>query len=226
MRLRMAGLTKAYGPRQILDQVTLELGSGVKALIGANGAGKSTLLALLAGIDPPDAGHIWIDGMSLAGNPVEARSRLAYVPDRPSLPPFLTGREFLSLVHRFKGVPASAGQPPLLERFAISGALDVSFGRMSLGMQRKFLIVAAFIGDARVVLMDEPTNGLDAAARAELVEISRQEAQRLFVYATHDLDFIDRCQAQILWLHDACIEAGVPRDKVMSVRAAAAEGVT
>jgi ABC-2 type transport system ATP-binding protein len=225
-RLRICGLAKAYGPRLILDGVSLELGGGVKALVGANGVGKSTLLTLLAGIEPPDAGQVWIDGVSLAGSPVEARRRLAYVPDRPSLYPFLTGREFLSLVHRFKGVQERGGWPQgLLERFGIAQSLDTAFSRMSLGMQRKFLIVAAFIGEPCVVLMDEPTNGLDAAARQELMEISRRaEGGRLFVHATHDRDFIEGCGAEVLWMRDARIDAGVPREGVSALCAAAAHG--
>jgi ABC-type multidrug transport system ATPase subunit len=224
-RLRLARLAKRYGERRILDSTSLELGSGVKALVGRNGVGKSTLLCMLAGIEPVDAGEVWIDGLSLAGSPVEARRRLAYVPDRPSLYPFLTGREFLSLVHRFKGVEERGRHCELLERFGIADSVDTTFSRMSLGMQRKFLIVAAFIGEATVVLMDEPTNGLDAASRQELVKISRrQEDGRLFVYATHDRDFIDSCAAEVLFMRDARVEVGVAREMVATVSATDDDG--
>lgn len=224
--LRLTGLTKAFGSRSILQNAHLQLTHGVKALTGANGVGKSTLICMLAGIEPADAGEIWIDGMSLTGSPVEARRRLAYVPDRPSLYPFLTGREFLSLVHRFKGVPDTGESQALLERFGIADSLETSFSRMSLGMQRKFLIVAAFIGDARVVLMDEPSNGLDAASRQELAALSRkQSASRLFLYATHDRDFIDSCVEEVLLMQDARIQVGVSRETVAALQAADASGI-
>jgi ABC-2 type transport system ATP-binding protein len=226
-RLQLAGLSKRYGRTRILDPTSLDLGAGIKVLAGANGVGKTTLLSVLAGIEPADGGDVYVHGISLRRAPVEAKGLLAYVPDRPSVYPFLTGLEFLTLVHRFKGVRDTGGQQGLLERFGIASSVATPFGRMSLGMQRKFLIVAALIGAPRVVLMDEPTNGLDAASRQALVEISRRgQSERLFLYATHDREFIERCGAELLLLRDAQITAGVSLDVIAAVRVAEDEAAT
>jgi len=185
--LRAEGLAASYAGRAIFDGAGFSLGIGLYALQGINGSGKSTLLRQLAGAQAPDVGDIWIDKLSLRREPQLARSRLSYVPDDCPVYPFMTGRQLL----RFVAASKSTAPPPsgdnLIAALGIETHLDARFDAMSFGIQKKMLLRAAFIGSPRVILMDEPSNGLDAAARAGLFDRLRVAAQSAVVLcATHD----------------------------------------
>jgi len=185
--LRVEGLAASYADRAIFSGASLSLGIGLYALQGINGSGKSTLLRLIAGAQAPDAGDIWIEGASLRRQPQAAKRRLSYVPDDCPIYPFVTGREFLRFVAASKSLPPPMSGDELIAALGIETHLDARFDAMSFGIQKKMLLRAAFIGSPRVILMDEPSNGLDAAARAGLFDRLRVAAQNAVVLcATHD----------------------------------------
>ncbi|ESQ16061.1 MAG: ABC transporter ATP-binding protein [Thiohalocapsa sp. PB-PSB1] len=195
--LTITDLAKAYGFKSVFRGLSLDLPAGNFALVGANGVGKSTLLRLIAGAEHADSGRIVVDGVDLAQTPIAAKERLAYVPDEPVAYPFLTGREFLNLVAELRRLDDAELAAPFVEAMALDKHLDTRFQSMSLGTQRKFFVVAAFMDEPRVLLMDELTNGLDRAAREVLIELLRDSAPwRLTLFSTHDEDFIVRCDAQ------------------------------
>lgn len=183
-----------YGARRLFDDFSCAFSPGCHAIVGANGVGKSTLLRLLAGIEPPLRGEIEVYGISLAGQPVEARRRLFYVPDRPVFYDHMSGRDFVDAVLRFRGLARDAlGE--LADRFDIEALLPVLMRDMSLGMQRRLFMALAFVGDG-AILLDEPSNGLDEGYRGALLDLLRARSNRdTIVFSSHDDDFIAAANA-------------------------------
>jgi len=194
--LAAEGLGMRFGAHVLFANLDLAFGAGAVALVGRNGAGKSTLLSLLAGIEAPQEGSVKICGHDLAGGQA-ARAFLAYVPDESVAYDFMTGDEFLRMVQALRGCagPSSA----LLEGFGIDVYLGLRFADMSLGTRKKFMLASGLMGDAPVVLMDEPTNGIDADAKAFLVQqIRAQQEKRLILFSTHDQELIASIGARVL----------------------------
>lgn len=199
MLLRFHEVSKAFGYRKVLDRVSHAFNPGLYALHGPNGVGKSTLLSILAGTLAPDSGEIEINDHDLRAAPLAARASLSYVPDECPIYPFMTGRELLQFVARAKGAPIDAEVENLLESFALGPHLDTHFGQMSLGTQKKTLLAAAWIGRPVVMLMDEPSNGLDLATRHALMARLRQVRERtLVLVSTHDHEFAHGIGAHVL----------------------------
>ncbi|MEJ2399153.1 MAG: ABC transporter ATP-binding protein [Gammaproteobacteria bacterium] len=189
--LRFDKLEKSYGNRPVLQGCSGRFGTGAFALQGPNGIGKSTLLAALAGALPIDGGEVCINETCLHANPIAARQLLAYAPDESPVYRFMRGREFLEFVARARGKAPDTLDDDIAECFGINTHMHTRFGAMSLGTQKKFLLAAAWIGAPRVLLLDEPANGLDAAAREYLATLlQRQSEQSTVLFSTHDHAFI------------------------------------
>ena len=201
--LTVCGLQKTLGATVIASDVTFDLLPGAHALTGANGTGKTTLLAMCAGAEPMDAGKITIAGEDIVHSPVLARKHLGWLPDEPCIYPFLTGQAFLNLVAAAKDATNSDALSEYLQRFRLSQLLGLRFDAMSLGMQRKFMLVAALLGNPQLLILDEPTNGFDSEALACLVEIiTARSATSCVLLSTHDERFIQRTNATCWALAD------------------------
>jgi ABC-type multidrug transport system ATPase subunit len=199
--LRFQNLSKHFGPKTVSRHAQAQLQPGAYALQGDNGSGKSTLLAMLAGAIEPDAGEIWIDGTSLTQEPAKARSLLSYAPDESPVYPFVTGQDFLDLVAQARRCAVAGDAMQLAEHMGLAQYWSTRFDAMSLGTQKKFLLCAAWIGQPRVMLLDEPSNGLDHAARDVLAQwIARHAAQRVVLFASHDAAFVQACGARVVQL--------------------------
>ncbi len=197
--LRFRGLCKTFGQRAIFHNAQLDLPSGAHALQGANGSVKSTLLSLLSSALPADAGEIWIDNISLMQESLAARQRLSYVPDESPIYPFMSGRELLDFVAMAKHTDVTQDILTLTQHFGLNNHLQTRFADMSLGTQKKFMLCAAWIGDPRVLLLDEPSNGLDVEARQLLARLIQDKGQRdCILFTTHDADFVSASGAVIL----------------------------
>lgn len=197
--LRFDNVCKSYGTRTVLHERTGRFAPGAYALRGPNGIGKSTLLRVLAGVDEADGGDIVIDGHSLRAQPAAAKARLSYAPDECPVYPFVTGRELHTFVAWAKRCAVSDEVMDVVERFGLARHLDTRCGAMSLGTQKKLMLAAAWIGDPAVLLLDEPSNGLDADARAVLVALlaARRESSVVFM-STHDKAFADAVGAAVV----------------------------
>lgn len=201
--LRFEGVSKAFGSKQVIREACGGLDTGAYALQGPNGAGKSTLLALLAGAIEPDAGEIWIEGINLRAAPVAARQRLAYAPDECPVYPFVAGRDWLDFVADAKRCARDGAVTDMVAELGLTPYLATRFSAMSLGTQKKFLLCAAWIGEAPVMLLDEPSNGLDRTAREAIARrIAERSAQALTLFASHDAAFVDACGATVLGFDD------------------------
>ncbi|MET0319818.1 MAG: ABC transporter ATP-binding protein [Duganella sp.] len=197
--LRFEGLCKSYGARQVLRSLNLACQPGAFVLRGPNGVGKSTLLRVLAGAAPADSGAVWIDGHPLHTEPVAAKLRLAYAPDESPVYPFITGRELLAFVAHAKRCTVSAQVLAIVERFGLDRHLGTRCGDMSLGTQKKLMLAAAWIGEPAVLLLDEPSNGLDVDAHAVLVDVLREKSAGAVVFvSSHDRALATALEAQVI----------------------------
>jgi ABC-2 type transport system ATP-binding protein len=180
------GLRKVYrsrfGTRRVnaLDGIDLSVGAGeVFGLLGPNGAGKTTTVKILLGLTRPTAG-----GARLFGIPVsdpESRRRVGYLPEGHRFPGYLTARQTLSIFGRMSGMARSAVAarvPDLLERVRLSDWADVKVKKFSKGMTQRLGLAAALVHDPEVLLLDEPTDGVDPVGRREIRDLLRDEASR------------------------------------------------
>jgi ABC-2 type transport system ATP-binding protein len=180
------GLRKVYrsrfGTRRVnaLDGIDLSVGAGeVFGLLGPNGAGKTTTVKILLGLTRPTAG-----GARLFGIPVsdpESRRRVGYLPEGHRFPGYLTARQTLSIFGRMSGMARSAVAarvPDLLERVRLSDWADVKVKKFSKGMTQRLGLAAALVHDPDVLLLDEPTDGVDPVGRREIRDLLRDEASR------------------------------------------------
>lgn len=217
MSLRVENIRKRLGGRAVLGGVSLTCeDAGAFVLLGKNGAGKSTLLRVIVGILEPDEGDVRLFGESITGAHVAGRRRLGYVPEAGDAPPYLTVREFVSLVAALK----RAAFPPqsLVERLGVGPILAQRIGSLSLGQRRRACLLSALVGDPWLLVLDEPTNGLDpdgiAALRDLLCERTHGGAATLL--ATHDLAFAAAISGRLIELSGGVIvnraeEPGAPR---------------
>jgi ABC-2 type transport system ATP-binding protein len=197
--LACEGLAASYQGHEIFRSLDCAWATGVHALRGTNGIGKSTLLRLLAGAQPAGAGRIWIDGIDLMQAPENAKRRLSYVPDESPIYPFMTGDELLHFVAAAKRSPIDAAVDDLIAAFDVGPHLRTRFDAMSLGTRKKLMLCAAWIGAPRVLLLDEPSNGLDFASRNHLVRLLRKWGrQGTVLFTAHDEEFVSASGAAVI----------------------------
>jgi ABC-2 type transport system ATP-binding protein len=193
------GLGASYEGREIFHSLDCALTTGVHALRGTNGIGKSTLLRLLAGAQPADAGQVWIDGIDLMQAPEDAKRRLSYVPDESPIYPFMTGEELLHFVAAVKRTGTDAIVDGLIGAFDLTQHLRTRFDAMSLGIRKKMMLCAAWVGAPRVLLLDEPSNGLDLASRDHLIRLVRLWGrQSAILFSAHDEELVSACGAAVI----------------------------
>ncbi|MFN2425733.1 MAG: ABC transporter ATP-binding protein [Candidatus Binatia bacterium] len=160
----------------------------IYGLLGPNGAGKTTTLRMLATLLRPDQGRILIDGIDAVADPVGARSRLAYVPAEAGLPERLTPHETVRLFGEIQGISGSAARATdLLERLGASPYAFTPCTSLSTGMKRRVVLARALIHDPPLLLLDEPTDGLDVAGRRDVLELVRGLARegRAVIVSSH-----------------------------------------
>jgi ABC-2 type transport system ATP-binding protein len=191
--IRVEHLTKRFDATIALRDVSLSLSAGVHLLRGANGSGKSTLLRVLAGAEPYDYGSVAINGIDLGNDPQGAKAQLGWLPGDPDVYGFLRGEGLLRMVAAARhatGAEHEVHIRGLLEKLAIDQLITRRFDAMSLGMQRKFMIVAAFVGKPPCLLLDEPANALDADALVALNALVIEHARHgAVLIASHDHTF-------------------------------------
>jgi len=213
----LRGVTTRFGATTALDRVDLEVAAGdTLALLGPNGAGKTTALALLLGLCTADAGFSRLYGLN--ARIAEARRRVAAAPQETTFPPTLRVAEVIELVRAHYPRPAPFSE--LCETFALTASLRRQLGGLSLGERRRVAVALAFAGGADLVVLDEPTAGLDAEARqsvwAAVSEHTRHGGTILFT--THHLD-----EAEALAHRLVLLDAGtvVAAGSVAEIRATA-----
>ena len=164
-------VSKRYGKIEAVRDVSFDLASGeITALVGHNGAGKTTLLKLMLGLAHPTVGTIRVLGDDPAAGEFAARSKVGFLPENVSFNAALTGREILSFYARLKGQPVAKALG-LLDRVGLGSASTRRVATYSKGMRQRLGLAQALIGEPQVLLLDEPTTGLDPALRLSFYEI-------------------------------------------------------
>jgi len=193
-------LTKIFGSQIAVDKLSLEVPPGtILGLLGPNGAGKTTTLKMVTGMLLPDAGTATICGVDIVRQPLEAKRLFGFVPDSGAVYEALSGLEYLLMVAALYGIGEDAARPRIrqfldffeLDEATLEGKL---LGAYSKGMRRKIVITAALLHNPKVVLLDEPLDGLDANAAVgfkALLETLAREGKAI-VYSSHVLDVVER----------------------------------
>jgi ABC-2 type transport system ATP-binding protein len=196
-------ICKSFGEKQVFNGLSHSFLPGCYALTGPNGVGKSTLLSLISGSDSFDSGRVVICGADLKSKSVIAKKSIAFVPDKSVIFPFMTGREFISLISRVRKIKDLSLTEKLLSDFRLDPHYSKPFSDLSLGTQKKMLIVAALIGEPAVLLMDEPTNAIDDDAKSVLINyLHSYRSKKVILCSTHDEDFISRLSMKKIKLSD------------------------
>src|SRR5918999_3520011 len=176
--IELRGLTKRYGTFTAVDAIDLTVPRGeLFGFLGPNGAGKTTTLRMIAGILRPTAGSIRIAGIDIAAEPIAAKARLGFIPDRPFIYEKLTGAEFLRFVaglYDQKGAALERRMTELLALFDLLNWKDELVESYSHGMRQKLIISSAFLHRPEVIVVDEPMVGLDPKAAKVLKDLFRE----------------------------------------------------
>jgi len=202
------GLTRRFGPHLALDAVSLRIAPGESfALLGANGAGKTTFIRLVTGFLLPSAGSITVDGVSPALQPSQVHARLGFVMETSRLYPELRVRGFLRFMGGARGLGGAAlarAVDAVLARFHLEPVAPRLIGNLSKGYQQRVSLAQAFLTDPPLVIVDEPTGGLDPVQRGEVQALLRGlRGERTLLLCTHDLD-----EARVLAARVGVLNAG------------------
>lgn len=183
-------LAKSFGHTHAVDAISLRVERGtIVGLLGVNGAGKTSLMRLLSGALRPDRGTALIAGLDVHREPRKARQMLGYVPEAAAGFSTLTAREFLSFVAEGRGVVGSRAVLTAAGRLDLSPALDRVMGTLSKGWRQRAWLAQAIIHDPPVLILDEPTDGLDPAQKSELRVFLREAAKsKAILMSTHILE--------------------------------------
>ncbi len=190
--LTIRKLTKIYpGPVQALTDVDLEIGRGMFGLLGPNGAGKTTLMRIISGLLEPTSGSVSLDGHDVVAEPRQVWERLGYLPQEFGFYPHLTGEKMLAHLLRLKGVLAEGRKlrelcAELLERVNLTAAAGQKVSAYSGGMRQRLGVAQAIAGDPRLIIVDEPTAGLDPEERLRFYRLLAELAEeRIVLLSTH-----------------------------------------
>ena len=196
--LQINNLTKTYGEKKAVDNLTLHIQKGeIYGFIGHNGAGKTTTIKACCGILQFDEGEILVDGISVKENPIECKQKIAYMPDNPDLYEFLSGIKYLNFVADIYRVSKNDREERIskfADMFELTNDLAQPISTYSHGMKQKLALISALIHEPKLIIMDEPFVGLDPKASHILKGLMRKlcdEGGAIF-FSTHVLEVAEK----------------------------------
>ena len=222
------GLEKAYGSVRALDGVTLRITARATGLLGANGAGKSTFMKSVLGLLRPDAGRIEVLGIDAAREPGEIRRRLGYMPELDCLPLDMTARDIVVHMAELRGLPrrdAVLRASEVLFQVGLEEERSRLIRTFSTGMRQRTKLAQAIVHSPELVILDEPTNGLDPSGRDEMLSLVRRLSSELGIavlISSHVLEDVTRTCDAVVVLRDGGI---VTEGTIDAMRGDAGEGV-
>ncbi|HSQ45467.1 MAG TPA: ABC transporter ATP-binding protein [Lutibacter sp.] len=203
--IEFKNLHKRFGKLVVLDGLDLNISKGgIFAILGPNGSGKTTLIKCLLGMVIPNKGEIIFDKKSVLRQ-WAYRNNLNYLPQIANFPPNLTVLEIINMVKNLR--PKDSNSEELIELFGLKTSLDKKLGNLSGGTKQKVNIVLTFMFDSDLIVLDEPTNGLDPIALIHLKEIIQKEKEKgkTILITTHIMSFVDEVADEIVFLLDGKI---------------------
>lgn len=203
--LRTRGLTKRYPRVTAVDGLDLDVPAGRVGLVGANGAGKTTLFRMMLGLSHPSAGTLEVCGLDVAADPIGVRSRLGYMPEHDCLPLDQTAADVVATFGELSGLPPRAARQRASDVLDLVGLDEARFrpvGGFSTGMRQRTKLAQAIVADPELVLLDEPTAGLDPMGREEMLDlVARLGGLGISVLlATHLLDDVQQVCDHVVML--------------------------
>ncbi|MBQ7737796.1 MAG: ABC transporter ATP-binding protein [Oscillospiraceae bacterium] len=213
--LNIEHLTKRYGEKIAVDDLSLHIYPGeIYGFIGHNGAGKTTTLKCVVGILSFDEGVVTVNGKNIREDPVACKRDLAYIPDNPDLYDFMSGIKYLNFIGDVFGIPADVRQERIrryADTFELTGDLAQPISAYSHGMKQKLAVIAAWIHDPKLIIMDEPFVGLDPRAAHLLKEMMREhcDAGGAIFFSTHVLEVAEKlCDKVAIIKQGRLVKAG------------------
>jgi len=204
MELLIDHVSKRFKDKIAVNDISLALTPGVWGLLGANGAGKTTLMRMIAGIMQPTSGRVAYDGVPVQALGERYRNLFGFLPQEFGFPQEFTVKEYLTYIAALKGLPERLGRrriAELLERVSLSDVCNRKIAKLSGGMKRRVGIAQALLNDPEVLILDEPTGGLDPGERVRFRNLLSEFAHdRIVLISTHivpDVEYIAACHAII-----------------------------
>ena len=219
MEIRISHLTKRFGDKTALDDVSLTLDAGVHALLGPNGAGKSTLINLLTDSIERDKGEVLYNDYEITSLGAKYRELLGYMPQQQRLYDNYTAEEFLKYMAAVKGIAPARAREQIAELLKVVNLWEVrrkKVGGFSGGMKQRVLLAQALLGEPRILILDEPTAGLDPSERINIRNYIATVAQKMIVlFATHVVSDIECIAKDVIMIRDGRIcKTGTPMELI------------
>lgn len=219
MEIRISHLTKRFGDKTALDDVSLTLDAGVHALLGPNGAGKSTLINILTDSIERDKGEVLYNDYEITSLGAKYRELLGYMPQQQRLYDNYTAEEFLKYMAAVKGIAPARAREQIAELLKVVNLWEVrrkTVGGFSGGMKQRVLLAQALLGEPRILILDEPTAGLDPSERINIRNYIATVAQKMIVlFATHVVSDIECIAKDVIMIRDGRIcKTGTPMELI------------
>jgi ABC-2 type transport system ATP-binding protein len=210
--IEVSGISKVYGGRSVVDGVTFSVSKGeILGFLGPNGAGKTTTMRILTGFVPPTAGTAKVAGFDVQQDPIEVKRRIGYLPEHPPLYREMIVRSFLRFVATIRGVPRAqiaARVDRAIERCGLSSVAGRLIGLLSKGFQQRVGLAQAILHEPDVLILDEPTVGLDPSQIREIRQVIRGFAgEHTVILSTHILAEVTMTCSRVLIINDGRIAA-------------------
>ena len=218
MKLKINDLSKTYGNGvKALDQLNLEIGSGMFGLLGPNGAGKSSLMRTIATLQKPDSGSIEFDGINVLENQMDLRKVLGYLPQEFGVYPNMSAENLLDYFARLKGISSKKDRNAIVKQvLEVTNLFDVRMKNVSGysgGMKQRFGIAQLLLNNPKLIIVDEPTSGLDPAERHRFLNVLREiGTKHTVIFSTHIVDDVkELCNEMAILNGGKILNQGTPK---------------